>query len=452
MEDSHVPRPLFSVVIPTRERPQTLAKALATCLAQDFDDYEIIVCDNAGGPETKAVVDAANSPRIRYLRAPTPLAMTANWELAVSEAKGEYISVLGDDDGLMPYALRELARIIASHDRPMAVHWRCGHYNWPTIKIAEEANYLAIPLSRAIEERNGRTELLRATRFEIGYDRLPSIYTATIRRDIIEDHRARTGCVFGGLYPDVYSGFAFAYLCTRFLTTSVPMHIAGLGGSSNGVAALMEAGRSDVSREFYSLQHGAGYTRHATVPDFELLPVHADDSFQQAKDRLFPDDAELSLDRRAMLMRYLAAIPDVAAEERRRIKDLIRASLADRPDLQAWFDAESPELPPCAPFRLRPSRLGFDGQFLHLDTTRFGVTDIAGAVALADSVLQVDPQGIRFDLRVLPDAVAELSDALAQSERSLIERSHALQVTLEDLAEVRETLIDRTRRLEDALK
>ncbi|MDR3417130.1 MAG: glycosyltransferase [Nevskia sp.] len=480
-------RPLFSVVIPTRERPETLAKALATCLAQDFDDYEIIVCDNAGGPETKAVVDAANTPRIVYLRAPAPLAMSANWELAVSAANGEYVSVLGDDDGLMPYALRELARIVASHDRPAAVHWRCGHYNWPTIKVAEEANYLAIPLSRAIEKRCGRTELLRAARFEIGYDRLPSIYTATIRRDIIEEHRARAGCVFGGLYPDVYSGFAFAYLCESFVTTSVPMHVAGLSARSNGVAALMEAGRSDASREFYSLQQDAGYARHPTVPDFELFPVHNDDSFQQAKARLFQDDAELSLDRRVMLTRYLAAIPDVGEEERQRIKGLIRASLADRPDLQAWFDTEALELPPCPPFRLKPARFGFDGQFLHLDTTRFGITDICGAVALADSILQVDPQGVRFDLRVLPEVVTELSEALiersqaleatledltqvrtALAERSqalevtledltqvrtaLAERSQALEVTLEDLTQVRATLVERTRRLAAALK
>ena len=29
--------------------------------------------------------------------------MSANWERAVAETRGEYVTVLGDDDGLMPY-------------------------------------------------------------------------------------------------------------------------------------------------------------------------------------------------------------------------------------------------------------------------------------------------------------------------------------------------------------
>ena len=37
-------------------------------LEQDYDDYEIVVCDNAGSPATGEVIDEARSPRIRYHR------------------------------------------------------------------------------------------------------------------------------------------------------------------------------------------------------------------------------------------------------------------------------------------------------------------------------------------------------------------------------------------------
>ena len=77
-------RPRFSVVIPTRERAETLRVTLATCLDQDFDDYEIVVCDNAGGGATREVVDAARSGRIRYHRSETPLASeTASSQFAL---------------------------------------------------------------------------------------------------------------------------------------------------------------------------------------------------------------------------------------------------------------------------------------------------------------------------------------------------------------------------------
>src|SRR5262245_30208092 len=96
-------RPRFSVVIPTRERAGTLRHSLRTCLEQDFDDYEIVVCDNCSSTATRQVVDEADSPRVRYVRADRPLAMSANWELAVAAARGEYVTVLGDDDGLLPF-------------------------------------------------------------------------------------------------------------------------------------------------------------------------------------------------------------------------------------------------------------------------------------------------------------------------------------------------------------
>src|SRR5262249_18302130 len=59
--DNDVSKPLFSVVIPTRERAETLTYALRTCLEQDFDDYEVVVCDNCSSPATRAVIQASGS-------------------------------------------------------------------------------------------------------------------------------------------------------------------------------------------------------------------------------------------------------------------------------------------------------------------------------------------------------------------------------------------------------
>lgn len=102
----------FSIVIPTRERAETLKGTLRSCLAQQFDSYEIVVCDNCSSPETKRVVDSFKSEKIRYIRSDIPLAMTENWELAVSHAVGDYIIVIGDDDGLFSYSLREIDRLL----------------------------------------------------------------------------------------------------------------------------------------------------------------------------------------------------------------------------------------------------------------------------------------------------------------------------------------------------
>lgn len=40
-------RPQFSIVIPTRNRAETLGPAIETCLSQDFEDFELLIVDNA---------------------------------------------------------------------------------------------------------------------------------------------------------------------------------------------------------------------------------------------------------------------------------------------------------------------------------------------------------------------------------------------------------------------
>src|SRR5262245_26841258 len=97
--------PRFSIVIPTRDRASTLPFTLRTCLAQEFDDCEIVVADNHSAPPTREVVDSFSDRRIRYVRTPAPLAMSDSWDFAVSQATGEYVLLIGSDDGLLLHAL-----------------------------------------------------------------------------------------------------------------------------------------------------------------------------------------------------------------------------------------------------------------------------------------------------------------------------------------------------------
>src|SRR5262245_50524366 len=188
--------PRFSVVVPTRERADTLRSCLRTCLEQDFDDYEVVVCDNASSPATRAAVGACASPRVRYVRAPEVLAMSASWELAVSHAAGEYVTVLGDDDGLLPHALRELDRLVA-RTGARAVRWDAALYLWPTVCLPGEANFLSLPLGRAVRTVDGPETIRAVASFQVPYHHLPMLYNAVVHRDVLAGLRARAGRVFG---------------------------------------------------------------------------------------------------------------------------------------------------------------------------------------------------------------------------------------------------------------
>ena len=386
----------FSVVIPTRERPETLKSSLATCIDQDFDDYEIVVCDNGTSAATRRVVDEVASPRVRYIRPPRVLAMSDNWELAVSEARGEFVLVLGDDDGLMPFALRELDRILSRLGTRL-VRWGAAFYTWPDIALPGQGDYLRLPMQRNLRTINARETIAAVARFEAPYVLLPMFYNAAIHRSLIDEVRRRAGRLIGNRYPDVYTGFTFGYVAEHYPSIDVPMTVAGLSAASNGIATLFTREATPINDEFRTLNEGARLPGHPWVPELPIFPeVPVADAFQFAKERLFPDDDSLRLDRRRLVANCLAAIP--SGPDGASALAAIRKASADDPALTSWLEEtlSAGIIAPRPAIRLRPERFGFDGESLHLDTARFGVKDIQQAVELAADILQVEDTEIEY--------------------------------------------------------
>src|SRR5437016_943724 len=121
--------PRFSIVIPTRNRADTLRHTLRTCVAQEFDDFEIVVSDNDSSPLVREAVESFADPKIKYVRTPRLLAMSDSWEFAVAQAAGEFITLIGNDDGLLLHALPEIDRVIRMLDASI-LRWDSVCYNW----------------------------------------------------------------------------------------------------------------------------------------------------------------------------------------------------------------------------------------------------------------------------------------------------------------------------------
>ncbi len=62
-------KPLFTVIIPTKDRAEYLHHTLRTCSNQEYENLEIIVSDDGGSDNTEAVVleAARKDARIKYI-------------------------------------------------------------------------------------------------------------------------------------------------------------------------------------------------------------------------------------------------------------------------------------------------------------------------------------------------------------------------------------------------
>ncbi len=396
----------FSVVIPTRERADTLKYALKTCLSQDFENYEIIVCDNCSSPTTKEVVDGFKSEKIKYFRSDKPLAMSDNWELALSHAVGEYIIFIGDDDGLLLNSLSKIDRLIRELN-VKALCWKTIVYFWPNISLPS-ANTIKIPWKHGIIFLRSIDTIPKAANNQLRLTFLPTIYHGAIHRDLVALLRKKTGRVFSAGAPDVYTSFAFAYLLKSYYVLEYPMSITGFSAKSNGIAQyLLQDKESAVVQEFDTLNIEACLGWHPNIPNIPIATNLAyPDAFLRAKDALFPNDINFSIDRKNLVTLWVAALKPNGEEKWKEYMKTIRESLSDDIDLQKWFDSKFSNYSPFSQGK-NNWQVWFDSKFLRqylfsrikskllkvekkfggiyeLDGREFSVKDIFGVAELYD--------------------------------------------------------------------
>src|SRR5215211_1243160 len=105
--------PFLTVIIPTLKRPDTLYYTIRTVIEQDYDNYQVIVSDNFSNDETSSVVASFKSNKIRYINPGRKLSMSHHWEFALQHVDTGFVTVLGDDDGMLPGGLRRIANLLS---------------------------------------------------------------------------------------------------------------------------------------------------------------------------------------------------------------------------------------------------------------------------------------------------------------------------------------------------
>ncbi|QIF00135.1 FkbM family methyltransferase [Roseimicrobium sp. ORNL1] len=426
-------RPRFSVLVPTRNAEGTLGATLRTCLEQEFDDYEIVVSDNSSTKATEELIASIHSPRIRRLRPEKTLAMQENWEFAVAHSQGEYILVLGSDDGLLLHSLKELDRLLRMLDTKL-LRWDPVCYNWPNMPVQAHAvsNTLLLPLKQEdyyhpIHWRDSRHMILEVVRGRRSYAELPSVYQSAVHRSLLETLKQRTGRVFHGDCPDVYSGFALAHLTKRYCSLDAPLSISGLSGASNGVATIFLKDRSPVAEDFKTLnQSCAGRHWPSWIPELSLLTTCTAHSFQCAREALFPDDAELVVDRRQLTRSVMSEYHSADEQEWQKLRDTVRSTLVDDRALLEWFDAEygGKSLATCPP-AVAPKLKKYGGPYMQLDAAEFGVTDVWEAALLCEKLLGYKRDGLNAHLQRPHDMSHTPSMAASNGHGALAEKTAA---------------------------
>jgi len=224
-----------TIVIPTRERAETLGSTLQTCLGQDYQPLEILVSDNFSQDHTKKVVESFSDRRIRYLNTGKRMSMSGNWEFALSHVKEGFVTFVGDDDGLLPDSINNGMEIIKKFSLG-ALSWKKVEYTWPSYPISGLKNLLVIPQLNYLLRFSSEKAIRDCSSFFLWYNYCPCVYNSLVDFSILEKIRNKTGIFFHSVIPDVYSGFAISSELKSYFYSMRPFSINGASGQSNGTS------------------------------------------------------------------------------------------------------------------------------------------------------------------------------------------------------------------------
>lgn len=109
----------MSVVLPTRNRAATLPRAIASVLAQDAGELELIVVDDASTDGSDEIIRSLPDPRLVKVRLDRPVGAAAARNRALANARGEVVAFQDSDDA-----------------------WCAGHLNVLLAALSERASNL----------------------------------------------------------------------------------------------------------------------------------------------------------------------------------------------------------------------------------------------------------------------------------------------------------------------
>lgn len=259
-------RPRITLAVPTRNRAQYLESLVD--LLHDFapDEVEILVVNNASNDSTEQLLGSYKSDtRFRLLNFGEAVNVNMQFERCLRHAEGEWICIIGDDDGIVPSIFRQVIELLVRLPSSVsAVVWPRVIYRWPGFS-AVESNILSIP-AIALGPLKGKIgssiQLLKsiASDLKAGYY-APGIYHGLVNVDLarkmLEENPDTT---FWGA-PDQSFIANLMLEDVHFVHFSKPATVTGYSPASTGgsvtvsdcesVADVFFSENPDLARSFF---------------------------------------------------------------------------------------------------------------------------------------------------------------------------------------------------------
>ena len=96
-------------------RAPLLKQTLESILAQSYQDFAVVVFDNASTDDTEAVIKGFSDPRLSQSRSSTNIGLVRNWNRCIQKNSSSYLCIFHDDDLMLEGFLEKSMAILEAH-------------------------------------------------------------------------------------------------------------------------------------------------------------------------------------------------------------------------------------------------------------------------------------------------------------------------------------------------
>jgi len=263
--------PLLSIIIATKNRVPYCINSIETILGNDNDDFELIVQDNTDTYELKDYVSSnIIDKRLIYNYTPPPFSSIDNFNAALDLANGEYVCLIGDDDGVCS-TIFEVVKWAKRSKLDSVCPKVFVDFYWPDAFYSGSKGYVFIPhYSNAIYKLNPQSKidsLLKDGIIDYMKFNLPKLYHGIVKKSCLDAIKEINGYYIGGLSPDIYTAVSLSFFVKNHVVIDFPITISGACKVSTTVAGL-NGGHSGLLNEAPHFRDRGVYEWDKRIPKY----------------------------------------------------------------------------------------------------------------------------------------------------------------------------------------
>jgi len=263
---------LLSIIIPTRNRQEYAIKAIEQILHIDDERIQIVVQDNSDTTMLFEMIAAYKDDiRLKYNHTKDVMSFVDNFSVAVSLSDGDYVCIIGDDDGIMPQisgvtewakknnidAIKPELNAVFFWPQSEAIGNEIDNGYMMINKITAKAR-LCNPFNEVmLLLKNGGQKYLALD--------MVKLYHGIVKKECLEKIKEQTGRYFGGLSPDIYAAVALSLTVTKAVKIDFPLTISGVCNKSG-------SSDSATGRHTGKLENAPHFRGHAKYEWSKFVP------------------------------------------------------------------------------------------------------------------------------------------------------------------------------------